>query len=80
MLRLDGGRLQYCNGKNWVQVTGHDIVENSQQNPGKKNIVHFNEHFNRGFGDIRPLVLGNFISINKIDDKLLLNLGAKFQR
>ena len=35
---------------------------------------------NRGFGDIRRLVLGNFISINKIDDKLLLNLGAKFQR
>lgn len=33
LLRLDGGRLQYCNGKNWIQVTGHDIVENSQQNP-----------------------------------------------
>ena len=48
LLRLDGGRLQYCNGKNWIQVTGHDIVENSRQNPGKKNIVHFNEHFNRG--------------------------------
>ena len=34
----------------------------------------------RGFGDIRPLVLGSYISNNKIDDKLLLNLGAKFQR
>lgn len=35
LLRLDGGRLQYCNGKNWIQVTGHDIVENSQQNPAR---------------------------------------------